>query len=89
MSRSQWEELANWPEARLDALLDQLGHAGRETLLHDWAVHARPPQLCPPGAWRIWLMLAGRGFGKTRAGAEWVRGIAERCRSMRAGGRLR
>ena len=31
----------------------------------------------PPGDWRIWLMLAGRGFGKTRAGAEWVRGIAE------------
>ena len=83
MSRSQWEELANWPEARLDALLDQLGHAGRETLLHDWAVHARPPQLCPPGAWRSWLMLAGRGFGKTRAGAEWVRGIAERDGSAR------
>ena len=31
----------------------------------------------PPGDWRIWLIMAGRGFGKTRAGAEWVRMIAE------------
>ena len=28
----------------------------------------------PPGAWNTWLVMAGRGFGKTRAGAEWVRG---------------
>jgi len=77
MSRSQWEELAGWPEDRLVAFLDMLGETGRETLLHDWAVHARPEQLAPPGKWRIWLMLAGRGFGKTRAGAEWVRSIAE------------
>src|SRR3546814_17120093 len=33
--------------------------------------------LAPEGDWRIWLMLAGRGFGKTRAGAEWVRSVAE------------
>jgi phage terminase large subunit-like protein len=32
----------------------------------------------PPGgdAWRVWLMMAGRGFGKTRAGAEWIHGVA-------------
>lgn len=77
MSRSQWEELAEWPQDRLDALLDHLGHAARETLLHDWSIHARPEQLAPAGDWRVWLMLAGRGFGKTRAGAEWVRAIAE------------
>lgn len=29
-------------------------------------------QLCPAGAWRTWAIMAGRGFGKTRAGAEWV-----------------
>lgn len=42
-------------------------------LLHDWAFWARPTQLPPPGNWRIWLVMAGRGFGKSRAGAEWVR----------------
>lgn len=34
---------------------------------------ARPKQLEPPGDWTYWLILAGRGFGKTRVGAEWVR----------------
>lgn len=34
---------------------------------------ARPDQLAPPGQWKVWLILAGRGFGKTRSGAEWVR----------------
>ena len=41
-----------------------------------WPLWARPEQLPPPGDWRAWLILAGRGFGKTRAGAEWVRAIA-------------
>jgi phage terminase large subunit-like protein len=35
--------------------------------------NARPSQLPPPGEWDNWLVLAGRGFGKTRTGAEWVR----------------
>ncbi len=35
-----------------------------------WLATARPEQLPPPGDWRIWLILAGRGFGKTRTGAE-------------------
>ena len=77
MSRSQWEELADWPEDRLAAFLDGIGEAGRATLLHDWAVHARPEQRAPEGSWRVWMILAGRGFGKTRAGAEWVRAVAE------------
>jgi phage terminase large subunit-like protein len=39
----------------------------------DWPKIARAPQLPPPGEWLTWLVLAGRGFGKTRCGAEWVR----------------
>jgi phage terminase large subunit-like protein len=42
-------------------------------LFHDWAFWARPDQDPPPGDWIIWLILAGRGAGKTRAGAEAVR----------------
>lgn len=41
--------------------------------LHNWQLHGRPNQQLPPGLWQIWLILAGRGFGKTRAGAETVR----------------
>src|SRR5271155_672726 len=42
-------------------------------LFHDWAFWARPEQASPDGDWIIWLILAGRGAGKTRAGAEAVR----------------
>lgn len=46
-------------------------------LQHHWRLFARNGQLPPEGDWGIWLILAGRGFGKTRAGAEWVRALAE------------
>lgn len=48
-----------------------------DNLQWDWSRVGRPDQMEPEGAHRVWLMMAGRGFGKTRAGAEWVRGIAE------------
>ncbi|HEY5337238.1 MAG TPA: terminase family protein [Rhizomicrobium sp.] len=38
----------------------------------DWHFWAREEQLAPPGDWRIWLFMGGRGSGKTRAGAEWI-----------------
>lgn len=41
----------------------------------DWSEWAHAGQAEPPGDWRTWVMLAGRGFGKTRAGAEWVQGL--------------
>ena len=37
-----------------------------------WRTIARANQLPPDGDWTIWLLLAGRGFGKTRTLAEWV-----------------
>ena len=40
---------------------------------NSWAFWARDEQKPPPGDWRIWLFLGGRGAGKTRAGAEWIR----------------
>ena len=48
-------------------------------VLADWQVWARDDQLPPPLAdagWRTWLILGGRGAGKTRTGAEWVRSMA-------------
>ena len=41
----------------------------------DWTMWGRPDQAAPPGEWSTWLILGGRGAGKTRAGAEWVRGV--------------
>jgi phage terminase large subunit-like protein len=54
-----------------------LGKDGLAWLRDRWSHRARPNQLPPEGDWPVWLVMAGRGFGKTRMGAEWVRGIAE------------
>jgi hypothetical protein len=56
-----------------EQILDGLSDEQALALRHDWHFWARPNQLPPPGAWTIWLLLSGRGFGKTRSGAEWVR----------------
>lgn len=48
-------------------------------LLYTWRVWARPEQLAPSGeGWQFWLILAGRGWGKTKTGAEWVHEEVER-----------
>ncbi|MEO7247820.1 MAG: terminase family protein [Novosphingobium sp.] len=49
----------------------------RRSLRTHWTLWAHPGQIAPAGDWQTWLIMAGRGFGKTRAGAEWVRAIAE------------
>ncbi len=38
---------------------------------------AMPHQIAPQGDWRTWVIMGGRGAGKTRAGAEWVRKMVE------------
>ena len=48
-----------------------------DALEFDWQAIARPEQLPPAGDWSVWLILSGRGAGKTRTGAEWVRSLAE------------
>jgi phage terminase large subunit-like protein len=47
-----------------------------------WAL---PHQLPPEGAWKTWVIMGGRGAGKTRAGAEWVRSMVEGARPTDAG----
>lgn len=61
---------------RRAAFLKTLDRGECDGLRWHWEQWARPQQLPPPGNWRVWLVCAGRGFGKTRAGAEWVRRIA-------------
>jgi len=61
---------------QISKLISRLSASEREYLFYDWQIWARTKQLPPEGDWHIWLLLAGRGFGKTRAGAEWVRSRA-------------
>lgn len=68
--------LASLPDAEREAELAKLSTETRAALNYHWPFWARPNQLEPEGSWSIWMMLAGRGFGKTRAGAEWVRAVA-------------
>lgn len=65
-------------------LLKGLSEDEAQALLHTWrGFNARPNQLAPDGPWFTWLCLAGRGFGKTRLGAEWVRErVANGARSI-------
>jgi phage terminase large subunit-like protein len=42
-------------------------------LLFDWTIWGRTKQQPPKRDWGVWLIMAGRGFGKSRSGAEWVR----------------
>lgn len=57
----------------LEAIVRELGPQAWEELIYNWEFWARPNQLPPETNWKIWLALAGRGFGKTRMGVEWVR----------------
>jgi phage terminase large subunit-like protein len=56
-----------------NSLIDSLTPEEALALLYDWPFWARSNQLPPKGKWRVWLLLAGRGFGKTRTGAELIR----------------
>lgn len=57
------------------ALLEQRAISNEEALrlLYDFTYWARPEQLPPPGDWRIWAIITGRAWGKTRTGSEWIR----------------
>lgn len=63
----------------VDAFLAALSPALRARLPFEWRAWARPEQLPPPGDYRTWFVKAGRGFGKSRTGAEWAR---EKARVM-------
>jgi phage terminase large subunit-like protein len=72
------ESLASLPAWQRKTLIAELTKAEAAALAYDWRFWARPKQLppltgSPAGDWTTWLVLAGRGFGKTRCGAEWVR----------------
>lgn len=62
--------------------LRKLSDKDAVALMYDWHFNARPTQTPPDTDWRYWLVLAGRGFGKTRVGAEWIRAMAKRSQHI-------
>lgn len=72
--QSPAERLASLPKAERDGIIASFTPEQLEELLYDWeGFNARPEQVEPSGDWDVWAIIAGRGFGKTRSGAEWVR----------------
>lgn len=64
-------------------ILPHLTQKQRQILAYDWPILGRDDQLPPQGDWSGWLIKAGRGWGKTRVGAEWVRLKAEGVPGLR------
>jgi len=60
------------PEQERNKAIQSLSEKEAEALIFDWEMWARPKQLPPDWDWYIWLLLSGRGGGKTRTGAELV-----------------
>jgi phage terminase large subunit-like protein len=75
-STAAW--LASLSAAEREAFLDGLSQNALAAMPWLWTFWAHPAhQLPPPDPWRVWVILGGRGSGKTRAGAEWIRSRVE------------
>jgi len=70
--KSRALQMADYSKEERQAFLDSLSPDDQAVIKYTWEFWARKNQLEPPGDWRTWLILSGRGFGKTRSGAEWV-----------------
>lgn len=83
-SRADW--VRSLPPTQRRAELQRLAPTQKEqaALLYLWKYWGRPEQFAPYGDWSTWLILSGRGWGKSRTGAEWVREQVEsgRCKRL-------
>ncbi|MEP3441579.1 MAG: terminase family protein [Sulfitobacter sp.] len=68
-----------------ESFLNELDEGELRALPYLFDFWAMPHQLPPEGEWRSWVIMGGRGAGKTRAGAEWVRSVVEGARPLDAG----
>lgn len=74
--RALFDWLADLEQQERWRVVMGLSQEDRRALYDDWTGWAHAGQLPPCDDWRVWVMRAGRGFGKTRAGAEWVSAVA-------------
>ncbi|MEM7057340.1 MAG: terminase family protein [Pseudomonadota bacterium] len=78
MQKSKAASLASLPEYQRHAFLDELSDETLAAMPFLWDLWAHPMhQVAPEGEWTTWVILGGRGAGKTRAGAEWIRSRVE------------
>lgn len=82
LMQSPAQLLASLSEQERQEWLAKLTTEQIAALRYEWEFWARPAQLEPEGNWRTWLALAGRGFGKTELGAQWIR------KRVKTGGKL-
>jgi phage terminase large subunit-like protein len=75
--------LALRPASERRWVVRRLTSPQKRTMKEFWPVWAHEGQSPPGGDWPTWLMVTGRGFGKTRAGAEWVSALARKDGSLR------
>jgi len=68
-------ELTALSDAEAAAVIATLDAETAAAIAAAWVAWGHAGQLAPEGDWRTWVMMAGRGFGKTRAGSEWVLGL--------------
>lgn len=67
------QKIAKWPIDKQREFFSKYTPEQLEALKYDWSFWGRPSQFVPQSNWHILLACAGRGFGKTRMLAEWVR----------------
>jgi phage terminase large subunit-like protein len=73
VSESSAELLSSLTAEKREAILKSFSNRELAGLEYDWRFWGRPEQFLPPGNWLTWLLLAGRGAGKTRSAAEAIR----------------
>lgn len=74
--RRSFAQLAKLGGSAIERWANGLDDAALARVAQEWSINARAAQIAPEGAWNSWLILAGRGFGKTRAGAGWIHACA-------------
>lgn len=73
---SLFDRLRRLSPAARARVIRELPAGASEELAQRWDPDAHDGQRAPGGDWHVWLIRAGRGFGKTRAGAEWISQVA-------------
>jgi phage terminase large subunit-like protein len=71
ISSDKWTQLS--PDERIAVAASLTGHKINQWRFSIWLESSHRHQWPPPGDWNTWLILGGRGSGKTRSGAEWVK----------------